>query len=201
MVCDLCNREVEDTEPASTAPCCMRIGHTQCLIEYIASNVRHYHDSICICGGILHAISDNYANDWEATQAIHKIRIEELIKQPVAKADYKKITKAISEQNKGHRLLKSKIDEKYREFSEQVSTSINLIKVAKADILASLKNTDEYKGYFKAMRRVNFYTGRFKRVYNVSDSELRAALRGVGRRRRWRFRHDYLFLRKFRIRI
>ena len=181
----------------------MRIGHSQCLIDYIASNVTHYHDSICVCGGILHAISDNFASDWDAAQAINKIKIEELIKQPAAKVDYKKITKAITEQNKSQRALKKKVDELYREFNEQVSTCLNIIKTAKTDILAKLKNTDEHKGYFKAMRRANFYIGRFKRIYNVNDNELRSVLRGTHRRRRryWRYGLDYMIIRKFRIHI
>ena len=202
MFCDLCTFVIAGDATAET-PCCDRSVHTQCLIDTIASNVRHYHDSICVCGGFLHTNTDNYILDNQADVAAERTKFEELIKQPLAVEAFKVLKQSVRNRNKCKTAFVSKLNEKAGEFKEQVSAGVNIIKMAKKEAIDSLKASEEHKKYSSAMSRVTYYSSRFKRMFNVNDRELNSVL-SLGRRSRWygwRFAPRNLIRWKFRIRI
>jgi len=203
MSCDLCNLIIGEDEATAETPCCDRSVHTQCLIDTIASNSRHYHDSICVCGGFLHANSDNYDLDNQANTAAERVKFEDLKKQPLAVKAFKVLKQSVITRNKCKKAFISKLNEKAGEFKEQVSAGINIIKNIKKDAIDALKSSEEHKNYSSSMSRVTYYSSRFKRMFNVNDRELNAVL-SLGRRSRWygwRCAPNNLIRWKFRIRI
>lgn len=204
MSCDLCSFNIVEADATAETPCCDRIVHTHCLISTIASNTINYHDSICVCGGILHALSHNNGIDYEAEQAVNKIRVEEIVKQPVAKKELSILKRSHREQNAALRAFTVKLNEVCRTYKEQISVSVNMIKTIKSDTLALLKNSDEFKKLRKLNSRTSFYLTRFKQKYNLNDRDINAFFSRVirGRRRRyWRSHPAYLMTYKFRVRI
>ena len=153
----------------------------------------------------MHAISDNFATEHLATQALNKLKIEDIIKQPAAKQLFTTLKKNVRERGKLLLAFKSKVAEKFREFKEQTAASVALIKTAKTEAIALLKSIDEYKVYTKCISRITYYGSRFKRLYNVNDNEMESCLRGVGvGRRRWRYwssKPTYIIARKFKMRF
>jgi len=203
MSCQLCTYPIVDGDSTAETPCCDLIVHTTCIISTIASNTIHYHDSICICGGILHALSHNNGIDYEAEQAINKIKMEELLKQPPAKKECSVLKKAQSEQRKAVNIFNSKLKDAMKTYKEQIGASLNMIKTIKAETIALIKASAEFKNLRKLNSRVSFYLSRFKRKYNLNDRDISSFFGGRGRRRwrYWRSNPSSMIRYKFRIRF
>jgi hypothetical protein len=190
-----------DSDAKAEAPCCDRFFHTTCIISTIASNVVHYHDSICVCGGILHALSHNNAIDYEAEQAVNKIRVMEVIKQPIAKKEFDVLKKSRIGQTKAIAAFNSKLNDGVKTYMEQIAASLNIINTIKTEAIASIKNSDEFKNLRRLSSRVTFYQSRFKRKYNLNDRDIASLFRGKRRWRYWRSNPTIMIRYKFRIRI
>ena len=203
MSCDLCTYPIVEADATAETPCCDRIVHTHCIISTIASNTIHYHDSICVCGGILHALSHNNGIDYEAEQALNKIKVEELLKQPTSKKEFSVLKKSHSEQRKAVNTFNNKLKEMVRTYKEQIGASLNMIKTIKAETVALIKASAEFKNLRKLNSRVSFYLSRFKRKYNLNDRDISSFFRGQGRRRwrYWQAQPSSMIRHKFRIRI
>jgi hypothetical protein len=203
MSCQFCTYPIAEGDSTAETPCCDLIVHTTCIISTIASNTIHYHDSLCICGGILHALSHNNGIDYEAEQAINRIKIEELIKQPTAKKEFSVLKKAHIDQRKAVNAFSSKLKDAVKTYKEQIGASLNMIKTIKAETVALIKASPEFKNLRKLNSRVSFFLSRFKRKYNLNDREISFFCRGSGRRRwrYWQAQPAGMIRYKFRIRI
>ena len=203
MSCQLCTYPIAEGDSTAETPCCDLIVHTTCIISTIASNVIHYHDSICICGGILHALSHNNGIDYEAEQAVNRIRVEEIIKQPVAKNEFAVLKKSHIEQRKATNAFNTKLKDAVKTYKEQIAASINMIKTIKSETVALIQATAEFKNLKKLNSRVSFYLSRFKRKYNLNDRDISSFFRLQGRRRwrYWQTQPASMIRYKFRIRI
>ena len=196
MNCEICQMAISTTDKKTETPCCDRIFHSQCAINMIANNVYHSHDVVCLCGGIIYKFHHHYMEETENAA----VRMEELIKQPLARVEFKKLKNVVSNRNKSNKNFVKKIKEVHNVFCEQTQTNIDMIKNFKKLAIKSINDSNEYKEYSRNCRQVTYYSNRFKRMFNVNDREIFSKFRGKWWRR-WRDMPIHMIRRKFRLRF
>jgi len=201
--CIICEEPFREGDKKSEAPCCGRVAHTQCMILLIANSASRWNDAICICGQTVYLVRNNdYHINRVADNAANVAILEERKKNPVYKADFKRLKTAISSDAKAATAFHKLLSEKRRQFNEEVNTSINIIKTAKQEMIDGVKSSVEFKAFRSARARQSSLYNRFMRVHQLNGTEMRGVFPNRGRNS-WRYRRSgaSLISGYFRIRI